>query len=129
MDTIYIGAAPGTTWPITPEEAGDHLLGRFPDMESWHKHAPVSEKDYIDFDVELDGTTRQCSYFEHGQLILRDGDATLWADTIAWFLSLLPADARAVAMVASNPDNVRVIPPHSSVQDIEELLQSLFDIE
>ncbi|MER7850897.1 hypothetical protein ABTZ03_44030 [Kitasatospora sp. NPDC096077] len=129
MDTIYLGAAPGTTWALTPEEAEEHLQVRFPGMESWLKHAPVSDKDYVDFDVEVDGEVRQCSYFGGGQLILRDGDPAVWADTIAWFLGLLPPEARTVAMVAANPDNVRVVPPGSSTSEIEGLLQSLFDLD
>ncbi|MFF4802385.1 hypothetical protein ACFY1U_28940 [Streptomyces sp. NPDC001351] len=36
-----------------------------------------------------------------GHLILSDGDPEFWADTIVWFLGLLPADADAVADVAS----------------------------
>ncbi|MFJ2868227.1 hypothetical protein [Kitasatospora sp. NPDC087314] len=66
MDTIHLGAAPGTTWALSPQEAEEHLHARFPDMQLWHEHAPVSGKDYVTFQVDLEGMTRSGCYFEGG---------------------------------------------------------------
>ncbi|MFF2751320.1 hypothetical protein ACFVVA_38005 [Kitasatospora sp. NPDC058048] len=78
--------------------------------------------------VGLSGMGRHGRYFERGHLILDDGDADVWADTAAWFLDLLPADARAVAMIESNPDSVRTIPAGADAAQVREILQSLFGI-
>ncbi|MGW7586621.1 hypothetical protein ACWGKU_33520 [Kitasatospora sp. NPDC054768] len=129
MDTIHLAAAPGTTWVLSPQDAENHLRARFPDLQAWQEQAPASGKDYVTFQVDLDGTSRRGSYFERGHLILDDGDADLWADTAAWFLGLLPADARAVTMIESNPDSVRALPPGADAAQIREILQSLFDVE
>ncbi|MGA5823691.1 hypothetical protein ACPC54_38230 [Kitasatospora sp. NPDC094028] len=126
MDTIFIAAAPGTTWPLSCDDAEEHLRTRFPDVRTWHKHAPVSDTDYVDFQVEIDGTVRLGSYFEHRNLVLNDGTPEVWADTIAWFLALLPTEARTVAVVESNPDNVRTIRPGADTGEIRDLLDTLF---
>ncbi|MFD8781274.1 hypothetical protein [Kitasatospora sp. NPDC059599] len=128
MDTIFIAAAPGTTWPPSRDDAEEHLLTRFPDTRTWRKHAPATGRDYLDFQVEIDGEIRLGSYFEHRNLVLTDGTPDVWADTIAWFLNLLPADSRVVAVVESNPDSVRAIPPGADAEQIREILQSLVDI-
>ncbi|MFF2123445.1 hypothetical protein ACFVXH_39575 [Kitasatospora sp. NPDC058184] len=129
MDTIHLAAAPGTTWALAPQDAEDHLRARFPDLRAWQEQAPASGKDYVTFQVDLDGASRRGSYFARGHLILDDGDADLWADTAAWFLGLLPADARAIAMIESNPDSVRTIPPGADAAQVREILRSLFDVE
>ncbi|MFD4904223.1 hypothetical protein [Kitasatospora purpeofusca] len=129
MDTIHLGAAPGTTWTLSPHDAEDHLRARFPGLQTWNERAPASGKEYVTFQVDLGGESRRGSYFERGHLILDDGDADLWAETAAWFLALLPPDARTVAMIDSNPDSVRTVPPGADTAQVREILQSLFDIE
>ncbi|MEU4587077.1 hypothetical protein AB0F92_34295 [Kitasatospora aureofaciens] len=128
MDTIHLGAAPGTTWALSPLEAEDHLRARFPDLQAGQEHSPTTGKNYVSFYVELAGESRHGAYFERGHLVLDDGDADLWADTAAWFLGLLPADARAVAMIESSPDSVRTIPPGADTAQVREILQSLLDV-
>ncbi|MGW3950818.1 hypothetical protein ACWEKM_07620 [Streptomyces sp. NPDC004752] len=61
--------------------------------EIFAHHTPVSDEDYLDFQMDLEGMTRTASYYDRSNLILGDGDPEFWADTIVWFLGLLPADA------------------------------------
>ncbi|TYC68125.1 hypothetical protein EH183_40320 [Streptomyces sp. CB01881] len=129
QDAVFIAAPPGTAWPLSREDAERHLLARYPDLQSWYKHAPVSDTDYLDFEVELDGTARHGSYFERSHLIRRDGGPAFRADTVAWFRQLLPAGTPVVVMTESNPDVVLTLLLDASPQEIGELLQALLGVE
>ncbi|MFB7620462.1 hypothetical protein [Kitasatospora sp. NPDC056181] len=129
QDAVFIAAAPGTAWPLSREEADRHLRARYPDLRSWYKHAPVSDTDHLDFEVELDGLARHGSYFERSHLILRDGERAFWADTIAWFRQLLPAGTPVVVMAESNPDIALPLLPGANPREIGDLLQTLPGIE
>jgi hypothetical protein len=123
-DTIFISAAPGTAWPLSITAVERLLESRFPDAQFFRKHAPVSGKDYVDFEVTLAGESRIGSYFDQGRLILRDGEPALWADTIVWFLRHLPRETPTVAMVEVNPEVVP-IPPGADADTVREMLDSL----
>ncbi|GGR00830.1 hypothetical protein [Kitasatospora griseola] len=125
MHTIFVAAPEGTTWPLRGRQVEQRLETRFPGVQVWHKYAPVSRSAYIDFEIDVDGEPRHGSYFDHRHLILRDAEPEAWAGTIAWFLGLLPPGAHAVAMVESNPDEIRPIPAAVTVQQIADLLDGL----
>ncbi|MER7466736.1 hypothetical protein [Streptomyces sp. NPDC097981] len=72
--------------------------------------------------------TRHGSYFDHSHLILRGGSPGLWADTIIWFLGLLPAGTPTVTMVETGPDSISV-PPGAGRQEIQELLDTLLNAD
>lgn len=125
--SIFIAATPGTSWPLDLDTVSRYWRERFPATQLFRKHAPVSDTDYVDFQIELDGEVRVCSYFADSKLILNDGTAALWADTIVWFLGLLPAGATAVAMVEVNPDAIRPVPAGADAATIVGFLDSLAD--
>lgn len=127
--SIFIAATPGTSWPLDLDTVSRHWRERFPDTQLFRKHAPVSDTDYVDFQLELDGEIRACSYFADSKLILNDGTSTLWADTIVWFLRLLPAGSTAVAMVEVNPDEIAPVPAGVDAAAIVGLLDRLADAD
>ncbi|MFJ4676971.1 hypothetical protein [Kitasatospora sp. NPDC088783] len=127
QDAIFVAAPEGTSWPLSVHDVEQQLQTRFPGIRTWHKYAPVSRCDYVDFEITADGEARHGSYFDRRHLILRDGTPEFWADTIAWLLALLPAATPAIAMVESNPDVMPPIPAGASTQQITDLLDSLLE--
>jgi hypothetical protein len=128
-DAIYIAAPPGTTWPLDRDTLDQRLQERFPDLRASLKHAPVRDQDYLDFETTLEGLPRHGAYFDRTHLILRDGPPALWADTVAWFLSLLPHDAEAVVMLEANPEHVAPLPRTATPEQITALLGELEQAE
>ncbi|QUQ66151.1 hypothetical protein [Kutzneria sp. CA-103260] len=126
--TIFIAAPPGTTWPLSLDDVEQQLRQRLPGVRTFHRHAAVSNTDYIDFQVTVDGLLSISSYFAGGTLILRDGSAADWADTIEWFLGLLPPGTPAVAMIEENPDEIVPVPLDATAAAIEALLDALAGI-
>ncbi len=124
QDAIFVAAPEGMSWPLVRHDVEHHLATRFPDVQTWHKCAPVSRADYVDFEVTIDGEPRHGTYFDHRHLILRDGTPEFWADTIAWFLGLLPPGTPAVAMVESN-EGIVPIPAAVSPRQITILFDEL----
>ncbi|MFC0430516.1 hypothetical protein [Kutzneria buriramensis] len=123
--TIFVAAPPGTTWPLTLDGVERQLRQQFPDVMIFRRHAAVSDTDYLDFQVTVDGLARVSSYFDDGKLILNDGSSADWADTIVWFLGLLPAGTPAVAMIEDNPDEIVPIPAGATGHVVEALLDGL----
>lgn len=124
-DAIYIAAPPGTTWPLDLDTLDQRLQERFADLRAFLKHAPVRDQDYLEFQTTLEGLPRHGSYFDRTHLILRDGPPSLWADTVVWFLSLLPADAEAVVMLETNPEHVAPLSRTAGPEQISALLEEL----
>ncbi|MDH6113566.1 hypothetical protein P3T36_005271 [Kitasatospora sp. MAP12-15] len=125
MDGIFIAAPPGAAWPLGLAEFEARVRDHIPLVLCFTRHDPVQRRDYLNFEADLDGMRRHGSYFEHSNLVLSDGDPAFWADTITWFLSLLPAAAPAVAMAESNPDDVVPVPAGASAEQIRDLLDTL----
>lgn len=123
--TIFIAAPPGTIWPLTLDGVEQQLRQRFPDVAIYRRHASVSGVDYLDFQVTVDEMARISSYFDDGKLVLNDGSSADWADTIVWFLGLLPLGTPAVAMLEENPDEVVPVSSGASAAAIEALLDGL----
>lgn len=125
MTTIFIAAPEPGTWPLPLDQFEPRVQERWPEAETFLRHAPVTDEDYLDFQVEIDGMTRTASYFDRSNLILNDGDPAFWAETVRWFLQLLPADTQAVAMVEVNPEYTVPVPPGASAEQIRDLLDGL----
>jgi hypothetical protein len=129
LTTIFIAAPKRGTWPLTLDQFDMRLRERWPQAETFAHHAPISNEDYLDFQIDLDGVTRTASYYDRSNLILGDGDPEFWADTIVWSLGLLPADAQAVAMVEANPEYTAPVPQGASAEAIRLLLDGLAEGE
>jgi hypothetical protein len=128
QDAIFIAAPPKTEWPLTMDTLGQRLPEQFPQVQVFPpQQGAASGKHYIPFEVTLDGEVRHGTFFDRSHLILNDGPPALWADTIAWFLRLLPPGTPAVAMVEVNPEQVVAIPPAADAAAIRALLDELID--
>jgi hypothetical protein len=123
-DKIYLAAPEGTSWPLDLDTAEARLRERFPDAVIGRDHAPVSGKDYVDFDVSVGGDLRRGIYVDGFNLTLYDGTPADWADTIAWFLSLLPEGTRVIAMTEHNFQPTP-IPAGTSPEGIRDLLDNM----
>ncbi len=125
LDTFFIAAPEGTAWPLDIDTVDQRLQERFPGMRGWIKQAPSTGEDYLSFDLELHGSTRTGAYYTGRNLILRDGDESDWAPTIAWFLSLLPPGTPVVTMRETNPDQIVPLPCDGSAAQIQDVLAGL----
>ncbi|MDQ0761001.1 hypothetical protein [Streptomyces canus] len=124
QDAIFVAAPPGTVWPLTLGEFETRILVRYPEALCTAKHEPIRGQDYLAFEIDLDGERRHGSYFDRSHLILQDAPPAFWADTVVWFLGLLPPGTPAVAMIETNPDTAP-IPPGAGAEDVRLLLEAL----
>ncbi|MFL6113409.1 MAG: hypothetical protein ACJ786_18920 [Catenulispora sp.] len=122
---IYLAAPPGTSWPLGIPTLDHHLQERFPDLLARVEHAPERDQHHLDFQVVLDGLPRSGTYFQGARLVLRDAPPRLWADTIAWFLALLPHDAEVVAMLETNPECIASVPGAATAEEITAMFEAL----
>jgi hypothetical protein len=123
-DGIFIAAAPGSTWPLSLDSFAARLRARWADVVTVARHAAATNQDYLAFEVDLEGERRHGSFFDGRYLVLEDGTPSFWADTMAWFLSLLPVDASVVCMTESVPEPVPLARQASSAE-IVAVLESI----
>lgn len=124
LDTFFIAAPQGVTWPLDIDTVDQHLQERFPGMRGQIVYSNIKREQYLSFDLDVDGTTRTGAYYV-GNLILNDGEAADWAPTIARFLSLLPTGTPVVTMRESNPDEIVPLSVDASAAQIQEILEGL----
>lgn len=123
-EAILICAAPDTRWPLTLAEFESSLRGRWPNVRTWVEHSPRTNDDHVTFGVDFDDYTRHGTFFNGQQLALHDDVPSFWADTIEWFLSLLPSDARVVGIMEAVPE-MEVIPRDATADQIVTILDDL----
>src|SRR5215813_7695882 len=109
-DKLYVAAPEGTAWPLDLDTAEAKLRERFPEAVTARQTARASGQDYLSFDVPIEGMMRHGIYVEGGNLTLSDGAPADWAETVAWFLSLLPAGTPAIALPEHNQQLTPVTP-------------------
>lgn len=124
MPKLIIAATPGTTWLLDLDTAAANIAERFPDAILDRHTTATTGQDYVSFDVEIDGMMRHGIYVDGGNLTLSDGTPADWADTIAWFLSLLPPGTEAVA-VSEHTGDLAYIPPGATAQQLQSILETL----
>lgn len=123
-DSIFVAAAPPTSWPLDLTSLEGQLRSRWPEARTAVRHSPATNEDYLAFEVDLDGERRHGAYFDHQHLLLEDGTPTFWAETITWFLALLPGDAQVVCMTEAVPEPIPM-PRHADVDHVISVLESL----
>jgi len=123
-DKLYIAATEGTSWPLDLDTAEAQLRERFPDAVIGRQTGASSGQTYVSFDADVNGMMRHGIYVEGGNLTLSDGEPADWAETIAWFLSLLPSGTPVVALAERNP-NLVTVPANASADEITQLLDGL----
>jgi hypothetical protein len=122
--SIFVAAAPPTTWPLDMAGLEGQLRARWPEVHTAARHSSATEVDYLAFEADLAGERRHGAYFEHMYLLLEDGTPEFWAETISWFLALLPDDAEVVCMTEAVPEPVPM-PRHADPDQIVSVLESL----
>lgn len=123
-DAIFIAAPPNTTGPLDLAGFERELRARWSEVHTAARQAPATNEDYLAFELDLDGEGRHGAYFDHRYLLLEDGTPAFWADSIAWFLSLLPIDAQVVCMAESAPQPTPM-PRQADPGQITTVLESL----
>ena len=114
---LFLGAPEGQSWPLSLDDVEPRLRERFPEAHIARKTSRVTGKTRLTFSVRLpDGQPRHGIYVDQDNLALSDGDPAVWADTIAWFLGLLPPGTRTVAMRGEGP-TLAELPPQIRTPD------------
>jgi hypothetical protein len=122
--SIFVAAAPMTTWPLTMATFASRLRGRWPAVHTSARHAAATNHDYLAFELDLDGERRHGAYFDGRYLVLSDGTPKFWAETITSFLALLPANAQVVCMTETVPEPIR-LPRQATTDQVIAVLDSL----
>jgi hypothetical protein len=122
---LYLGPPQGYPWPLSVPALEAALRVRFPDMLAVVRPSAVIPDQVLSFEVALaDGEKRRGTFTSSGVLSLSDGTPEDWADTIAWYLSLLPPETPVIAMVED--DIMAPLPPGMTGPDqIAGFLNSL----
>lgn len=104
MSVIFVAAPPGEPWHVTLDQVEGWLRERWPDVFILRKHINRFDRDYLSFDATVESESRHGNFFDRHQLTLEDGSPEVWADSISWFLSRLPAGSRAVGALEHVPE-------------------------
>jgi hypothetical protein len=123
-DSLFVAAAPPTGWPLDLAGLESQLRTRWPEAHTAVRHSPATDEDYLAFEIDLDGERRHGAYFDHKYLLLEDGTPRFWADTIVWFLALLPRDAQIVCMTEGVPEPIPM-PRYADADQVTSVLESL----
>jgi hypothetical protein len=121
---IIVAAAQGTEWPLSLADFAGQLRTRWPEVRTWTDHSPAAGRDYVEFQIGGVGETRSGAYYERKQLDLGDGTPDDWADTISWFLHLLPPGTPSVCLLEAVPV-VTPLPGTSSPAQVAAILNEL----
>jgi hypothetical protein len=124
--TILVCAPEGRTWPLSASTLATQLRERAADIRVTDpRQENLGGGTYISFEFPLNGEIRHANYVEGSQLSLHDGSPSDWAETISWFLNLLPSGTPAIALVEVNPEGMATIPPGADAASVEALLDRL----
>jgi hypothetical protein len=122
--SLYLVAPEGQPWPISLEAAEASLRAHWPAARITRQTSAVNGATYLSFDVTVNGTPRWGTYADRTGLSLSEGSPADWADTIAWFLTLLPAGSTALAAAEENPE-LTPLPPEATAPTVRELYERL----
>jgi hypothetical protein len=123
VTALFLAAPPGTVWMLPAENFEEQLRRRFLEVRIRRADSSISDAHYVIFNVPLDGIPRSGGYTVGRDLNVDDGTPAEWADTLVWFISLLPSESGVVAMAENNPQTIVPVP-----RDIDAAqLQSLFE--
>jgi hypothetical protein len=125
-DDLFLGAPQGERWPLSLDQVEPLLRARFPDASVERRSSRVTGKNRLSFAVPSgDGTQRHGIYVDHDNLALSDGSPADWADTIAWFLALLPPGTTTVAMRGEGPDVIPLPPQIRSIDAVRAFFEAI----
>jgi hypothetical protein len=113
-------------WPLGAATLTSRLRERVPGVRVTDpKQENLGSDTYISFEFPLHDEVRHANYIEGSQLSLHDGSPADWAETISWFLGLLPSGTPAIALVEANPEGMATILAGADAAAIEALLDRL----
>jgi hypothetical protein len=101
-----------------------HLRTRFPQARIRRRRGAATQVEYVRFDTEIAGLRRQGMCFDRGGIVVSDGSPEDWADTLSWYLPLLPSDAPVVAMTEHNQD-LTPIPSDATPTQIQQVFEQM----
>jgi hypothetical protein len=126
--TLYFGPGPGAAWPLTVPAVEEALRSRFPSARFLHRTMPTDGQPYLRFELDMsDGETRKGTFGSNGMLSLAEGTPETWADTVAWYLSLLPPATSVYAFVEESPTDPAPVP--ETVTSPEAVVAFLHSLE
>lgn len=124
-ERIIIAPAEGSEWPLSIADFAARLRERMPDAHTTTQRLPGPDGDpYYTFQFGQPGGRRHGAYFERHNLSLSDGTIEDWADTIAWFLRLLPESTPTVCALEAVPIPT-AMPTRSTPEQITAILNEL----
>jgi hypothetical protein len=124
--TLYVVIPEDEPWPVGLDEVETLLRQRWPTAMVTREASAVTGIQYLSFDVELNGAARWGTYSQRTGFSLSEGFPADWADTVAWFLGLLPAGTRALAAADGNLELVP-LPPSPSADEVRALYERLLE--
>jgi hypothetical protein len=102
------------------------LQQRFPGAVINRRASAVTGKNRLSFSIPFpDGISRHGIYVDQDNLALSDGTSVDWADTIAWFLNLLPPGTSPVVMRGEGPNVVPLPTQIRSPDSVAAFFESL----
>lgn len=87
---LHLVAVEGTAWPLGAAEFARVARMRWPDAVIDTDPVATIATPHVTFDIEIDQMARYGMYVQAEQLVLNAGSPEDWADTVVWFLGLLP---------------------------------------
>jgi len=123
-DDLYAIPPKDATWSMDLPTAEAHVRDRWPDAILSRRQNVVTGAEYLSFKVIIDDETRGGICFDQGGIELSDGSPADWADTLAWYQSLLPPGATLVAMTEHN-QNLTPFPDDATPTQIQQLYERL----
>jgi hypothetical protein len=124
---VFVGAPRNGQWPLGVDVVENLLRQRFPDALIRRRTSAATGKDRVTFDLPRPaGPPRHGMYIDHDNLALSDADPQEWAETIAWFLTLLPPGTATVVMIDEGP---RLVPLPDGVREPDAVAAFLAAIE
>ena len=122
--SLYLVAPEDQPWPIGLDTAEASLREHWPAARITRQVSAVNGSSYLSFDVTVNGAPRWGTYSDRTGLSLSEGSPADWADTIAWFLTLLPAGSTALAMAEENPQ-LTPLPANAAAPFVREVYERL----
>jgi hypothetical protein len=124
-ERIIIAPAEGSEWPLSLADFADRLRERIPDAYTTRQQLPGRNGDpYYTFQFDQLDNRLYGAYFERHNLSLSEGTIEEWADTIAWFLRLLPESTPTVCLLEAVPIPTP-LPSRSTPEQVAAILHEL----
>lgn len=115
---LYLGPAEDeSSFPLSATGLAAALTQRFPDVQLVDYGNPINGHGILRFQAEVAGMSRHGTFNSEGYLALSDGTPEDWAETIAWYLTLLPRGTVLFGLVEESPTGPTPLPADVSTPE------------